>query len=495
MWRKSIVGLALFISTAAVADDVAFRVFREGAVYWQAGNNLKAYGVFDSIPHALPPIDDLRLYATGDAALKTGRIQRATALFEKLISEYPNSPWRAAVEAALAQMQSRPESVEIAPALNADSTTLNLYATELFRSRDYKKAVPVLAELLRRKGGQDQSLMITLASAYARSDHYDEAIALQRKIIAFPSEARRALYKIVFLEADRNHDKEAIVAAQEYLGKFPNGSERHKVMWIEAWSYYRLKEWTPALTHLQAYGDDVGSQEEKRRAEYWIARALEQMGNKMGAVTAYGVISGQNASDYYGHLASARLRHKPLAWSLPPAKKIAADKLNPESAASLLYSMGLYEFAPVVGWSGSYRDLIDKAAPVAGLTPSLVNAIVQVESHFRADAVSPAGAIGLMQLIPPTATELADDLHLGTFTTKKLLDPIWNVTLGMAYFHKLSAMFSRQQVPMIASYNAGEQAVQRWISKTSLADPEMFIEEIPYDETYAYVKHVLTLIW
>jgi soluble lytic murein transglycosylase len=497
VWRKFfLVIMSLWFSAPAVAGNEDYFLFREGYQYWQAGNALKAYAVFESIRRPLPPIDDLKLYATVMSAAQSGRAQQAASVMAKLSTEYPNSPWRAAAEAGLSQMQAPPESVALAPKLSADSAALNLYVTQLFKGRDYKKAVPVLEELLKRKGGSDVQLMMTLASAFARSSRYDEAIAMQRKIMnASSQEARRALYKIVFLQADRNHDKEAIAGAREYLDRYPNGAERLKVLWIQAWSSVRLKEWTSALTQLENYRDAVGARDEKRRAEYWMARCLEMMGNKSGAMTAYGVISGQNAADYYGVLASARLRHKPIDWQLPAAKKMSTGKLNTDSAASLLASLGMFELMPVLGWDGSYRDFVDTVALRWGLTPGLVNAIIQTESHFRQDALSPAGAIGLMQLIPPTAQTLVNDLHIGFFASKQLYDPIWNVTLGMAYLRKLSAMFSRQLVPMIASYNAGEQAVKRWTEQTPLTDPEIFIEEIPYDETYAYVKKVLTLMW
>lgn len=497
MWRKFfLVIISLWFAAPAFAGNESYYLLREGYHYWQAGNALKAYAIFESIKQPLPPIDDLKLYATAATAAQTGRHQQAEALFQKLISEYPNSPWRAAAESEVSQIQTPTEPAEMSPTLSADSVTLNQYVTELFRKRDYKKAVPVLQELLNRKDGNDVPLMMTLASAYARSSRYDEAIKMQRKIMAASAqEARRALYKIVFLQADRNHDKDAIVAAREYLESYPNGAERLKVLWIQAWSYVRLKEWTSALAQLEVYRDAVGARDEKRRADYWIARCLEMMGNKSGAATAYGVISGQNGADYYGVLASARLRHKPINWQLPVGKKSSTGKLNTDSATTLLASLGMFEFMPVVGWDSSYRDLVETVAPHWGLTPALVNAIIQTESHFRQDALSPAGAMGLMQLIPPTAIELVTNLHLGSFTPKQLYDPIWNVTLGMDYLRKLSAMFSRQLIPIIASYNAGEQAVKRWTEQTPLTDPEIFIEEIPYDETYAYVKKVLTLMW
>lgn len=476
------------------ASDTDYRLFREGYRYWEAGNSAKAYAVFESIHQALPPINDLRLYATGATALASGRSHQANTLFKKLIEDYPASPWSKAAERKLTQAP--PESVEEPSLKKSDTETLEFYATTLFRARDYKKATPVLAELLWRAGGDDLKLLTTLASAYARSNRHDEAIALQKKIAAnFPSEARRARYKIVFLEADRGHDKEAILAARDFLDRYPRGSENDNVMWILAWSHFRLKEWTPAITHFADYRDMVGSRINKTRADYWTARSLEHMGNKAGAAAAFGAIASKDSGGYYGYLASARLRHKPIVWQLPPPKKHKPVRLNTASAVALLGGLDLYELMPVVGWNGSYRELIDTVAPAWGLNSGLITSIIQVESHFKPNAVSSAGAVGLMQLIPTTAQQMSDEMHLDVFNLEDLRNPIWNVTLGMGYLRKLSSLYSRHVVAMIASYNAGEQAVSRWLEFRSLADPEMFIEEIPYDETNAYVKKVLSLIW
>lgn len=483
--RITLCVLVLLFSLPVLAtDSAAYRLFREGVLAWQAGNAARAYAIFESINQPLPPIEDLRLYATAKTAHDIGRDQQAARLFEKLISDYPQSPWKTAAE----------KKMSVLPPPTPEPEGLEERATFFFRARDYKKAAPLLKELLRRKGGEDLPLLIMLASAYARSSQYDEAITLQKKIMKFPKESRRALYKIVFLQADRNHDREAIAAAQDFLAQYPRAPERDEVQWILAWSHFRLKEWSLAIAGLESYRDMAKSGDRLRRADYWIARSILAMGNKVGAATAFGKIASRDSGDYYGHLASARLRHKSVAWQLP-VRKVVIGRLRPETAESLLASLQLYEFMPIVGWEGGYASLVEAAAPAWGLTAPLVTAVIQVESHFRPTVVSSAGAVGLMQLIPPTAIQLSDEMNLDTFSLADLRDPVWNVTLGMAYLRKLSGMFGRNLVAMIAAYNAGEQAVARWIAQTPLTDPEIFVEEIPYDETYAYVKKVISQVW
>jgi soluble lytic murein transglycosylase len=512
------------VARLSAAPEAGLRIFRDGYALWQQGNAIKAYAYFDQITSPIPPIDDLRLYATATTALETGRVQHAAAVYEQLIRQYPHSPWRAAAEKKLsaktpvlsevvrlqeaAQLLKRNLPAEAAAILeplvrvstggmSGETAILDLLATALFRAREYAKAVPVLAELLRRKGDNDVQLMMSLASAYARSNQFDEAIAMQRRISQFPQEARKAHYKIVFLEFDRGRNREAITAAQEYLEQYPNSSDQNSVVWMRAWAHLRLKEWPTAIAVLEVYRDTVGGRGEKQRAEYWIARCLEAMGNNAGAATAFGVLASQDSGGFYGYLASARLRHKPIPWQLQPAKLKGMARFGEAGTkAAVLSEMGFYELMPVVGGVDAYRNVVEKVAPAWGLTPELVLSLMNVESHFQANAASSAGALGLMQLILPTARQLVTELHLdGVFQDSDLRDPIWNVTLGMSYLRKLSGMFSRQLVPVIASYNAGEQAVTRWMSIRPMRDVEMFIEEIPYDETRAYVKKVLAGMW
>jgi soluble lytic murein transglycosylase len=126
---------------------------------------------------------------------------------------------------------------------------------------------------------------------------------------------------------------------------------------------------------------------------------------------------------------------------------------------------------------------------------SLYLAIIRQESNFDQSAVSSAGAIGLMQLIPPTAKSCAKVLGLPHNAFKR--DPKANVAKGIYYLDCLVGNFENF-IPAIAAYNAGEGAVKRWIIRygdpseiTSIYEMIDWIESIPYAETRLYVKKVL----
>ena len=115
------------------------------------------------------------------------------------------------------------------------------------------------------------------------------------------------------------------------------------------------------------------------------------------------------------------------------------------------------------------------------VTPSLVHAVIKVESGYRADAVSRAGAIGLMQLMPSTAEWCAKKVG-AEFEKADLFDPKCNITLGVYYLSYLLNRFNDEET-VIAAYNAGEGNVMLWKAQK--------LTEIPFPETRRYVERVI----
>jgi len=133
--------------------------------------------------------------------------------------------------------------------------------------------------------------------------------------------------------------------------------------------------------------------------------------------------------------------------------------------------------------------LIKERAPYAA-DPFLVAAVIREESHFNPRATSPAGALGLMQLMPETARGLSRQAGNDGFTPADLFDPSVNIELGSRYLSSLLARFDNDVVLAIAGYNAGPEAVSRW-ARSSPSEYDEFIESIPYRETRNYAKKVL----
>ncbi len=166
--------------------------------------------------------------------------------------------------------------------------------------------------------------------------------------------------------------------------------------------------------------------------------------------------------------------------------------------ASFLHSLpdadGFQRFVWEQSYPESYKPVVEKLVG-GSFDPKIVYAIMRAESNFRPAVVSPAGAVGLMQLMPVTAQKMAEQSGDNGFDAHSLYRPAKNIEYGVQYLKKLHGLFPNNAVAVIASYNAGEEAVGRWVNHGYSPDIEEFIEEIPYDETNLYVKKVMMSYW
>ncbi|MBI5378723.1 MAG: transglycosylase SLT domain-containing protein, partial [Nitrospirae bacterium] len=133
--------------------------------------------------------------------------------------------------------------------------------------------------------------------------------------------------------------------------------------------------------------------------------------------------------------------------------------------------------------------------PARGPDPLLVEAVIREESRFDPLAVSRAGAIGLMQILPETGAVLARRIGREIPSTRTLFDVDQNLELGVAYLDQLLAEFDQNILLAVASYNAGSRAVRGWAARNGRLDRDEFVEAIPYRETRLYVKRVLHSYW
>jgi soluble lytic murein transglycosylase len=137
----------------------------------------------------------------------------------------------------------------------------------------------------------------------------------------------------------------------------------------------------------------------------------------------------------------------------------------------------------------AYWESIQKYSAENGLDPYVVAALAAQESTFVANIRSPAKAVGLLQLEPPTARQVAKRLNM-KYTSTMLTDPEANLRLGTAYLAAKVREFGDLHL-VLASYNAGERPVHRWVDERPSLPREEFIDDIPYPETQNYVKRIL----
>jgi soluble lytic murein transglycosylase len=150
-------------------------------------------------------------------------------------------------------------------------------------------------------------------------------------------------------------------------------------------------------------------------------------------------------------------------------------------------------FAPAL-WNVAYpTGLLPtiKLQGAKGVDPYLIAAIIREESQYDVKAVSRVGAIGLMQVMPATANNVALRVGLPALGREDLFDQETNIRIGVRYVEQLLEQFSGNLVYTIASYNAGPLAVGNWIAQYRGQGQDEFVELIPYQETRQYVKRVL----
>ena len=139
----------------------------------------------------------------------------------------------------------------------------------------------------------------------------------------------------------------------------------------------------------------------------------------------------------------------------------------------------------------NYWDAIQREAQRRDLDPYLLASIIRQESGFEPTVVSNAGAVGLMQIMPNEAARIASLAGLEAVTRERLFDPHENLAIGAAEYSQKLARMEGNPILAIAAYNAGEEAVGRWIARTPIGDPDLFVESISYAETRLYVKTVI----
>jgi soluble lytic murein transglycosylase len=303
--------------------------------------------------------------------------------------------------------------------------------------------------------------------------------------------------------------------------------------WRLGWVALRARRHAEATARFRAAAEAAPWRGEAARAWYWSAKALEASG-AAGRDQAHGLlrmVADRYPVTFYGQRARARLG---LGASDPPpppdasadgpapghdellqlgfdadAADAAADAFeqdrDPRTARALavawdrlgdvVKSVAFAEDALAGGvrdqdtwrlaYPRAYWPQTQAAAAAAGIDPHLLLALVREESRYEAAVVSPARAVGLAQLLPSTASGLAGR----TVTLQQLKDPETNLRLGARYLRAQLDRFRGDLRLAAAAYNAGPGAASRWVDLD--ADPDYFVERIPYAETRAYVRRVL----
>jgi soluble lytic murein transglycosylase len=178
----------------------------------------------------------------------------------------------------------------------------------------------------------------------------------------------------------------------------------------------------------------------------------------------------------YGELGRARRRYQ-IAQSLPSALFNTAP--GPRT-----------RWAWECAFPSPYAGAVHAAEAAEKLPPGLLWAVMRQESGFDPGAVSPARAVGLMQLLPETARPIADEMSL-PHDDARLTSPSYALRVGARDLRKLLDQFHGDIALAVAAYNGGAESVERWLSRAPGMKLDSFVERIPFKETREYVAHVM----
>jgi soluble lytic murein transglycosylase len=179
--------------------------------------------------------------------------------------------------------------------------------------------------------------------------------------------------------------------------------------------------------------------------------------------------------------------------------RMALTRAEREVLSELAFSLGDMGLAfrlagwNKIGWPRPYEAKVEKAARKYGIDPNLLYAVMRAESLYDHRIVSSAGAIGLMQIMPRTGRYIADNISISDFEAEDLFNPDTALEFAAQHLAELVEGFQGRTALAIAAYNAGAHNVRRWMRRTRGDAPlDVFLERIPYRETFYYVRRVLS---
>ena len=365
------------------------------------------------------------------------------------------------------------------------------------------------------KAGQPDQALVLMQQVQAGCTPHDTAVLAHRIAASFRAEGRDA-------DAWR-------------LATSVSDPAVPQLMWDAGFAAYRLGDWADAAAQLEKLAVTAAAQNSLRaQGAFWAARAHMQSGDPQEVVTLlnfaaemepsfYGLISERmlgidtqtgfadailDQGDFHDLMAVPAAHRAVALWQIGETDFVGPElnrafvnnneRLDPAMAA-LARAIGVPNVELRASEASASRGImLTGLFPVPPYNPdggyrldsSLVLAFARIESRFQVQATSPAGARGLMQLMPGTAA------HLGVGDPDTLYNPGTSLAVGQRYIERLLDRLDGNLLELGGAYNAGPLAVDRWrTTKAGGNDPLLFVESIPVAETRSYVKRLMVYHW
>lgn len=415
-----------------------------------------------------------------------------------------------------------------------------------FRARHFREAEETFYGLLAknpRQGLADEA-KYWLAKSLDKSGREEDAITIYAKLAeTSPNStfADNALLAAAFIRKSQNKNEDELAFLKMLVQNYPQSNLCHAAFWEIAWTSYQEGDLKTATDYFKK---QLENDETRERALYWYGRTLWAMKDEKGAAKAFASLIAEYPHGFYAlsYKREAKIKedeflslsadlcdilpvpagfdrtkalialglHEEAAIELAAFRRKSADKPKTLAGLARLYlEMGDYHGAyslfrvdltrnpdrnSLVEWGVAYplayREEVAGFAANYGVPETLIFAIIRAESSYFPKALSPAGAVGLMQVMPATAAAVSKR-GSENFTQDQLTLPGINIRLGVKYLHDLLTLYDGNTVLAVAAYNAGTGSVYRWRKRFGNMPREQFIENIPFPETREYVKKVL----
>lgn len=310
------------------------------------------------------------------------------------------------------------------------------------------------------------------------------------------------------------------------------------IQWSLVWTHYLQKNFKETIQFANQFTKTSNNVNFTNKLFYWQGKAYQKINDSKNAEVVFEKILQEDPFNYYALLASGELKRalSPLTTTIENINTSNDDTLDWLIAVSELefaksyqksidnryktyneriFAMKLYA---LTGWHEgamrqisnfptkmrveltekfhflvypqAYGSLVGVYAKKRNLPKSLILAIIRQESAFNSTVRSWADAFGLMQMIPEAAVRLSQRFQIPYRDYNDLYDPEVNIAMGTALVSELSDKYQKRFIPIVASYNASEDAVQTWLRDRFNGDYHEFIELVPYEETRNYLKLV-----
>ena len=410
------------------------------------------------------------------------------------------------------------------------------YARTLYKLGKWNEAKSITV-----KGLQLYSSFAEPKCIYENIDSFislsDSKLTTLKYLYSINPKAKGADY-ILYLTAKYSPSSETPYIYEQLYKKFPDGQFSGEALYKTFYSKINQDKYDTALKLGRIHLSRFSNTNSAPAVMYWMAKIYDKKQMYDMAKSYYKGVLSKYPDSYYALRANAKLHqgHKMFEDRELCTKPVVFPTKNKSEAdlAIKLAQLGDYDFVKelykndefVQSWieyqQGNYthsafiaREAMDKLEIKPDFkdtrwrlvyplhyynyvqkysqdeNPIIIQAIIKEESHFNPGAKSPVGAVGLMQLMPATANEIANAYGL----PNNLYNPEYNIHLGCLYYGKMRKSLNDKDMSAIMAYNGGWAAVTRWKNKLNYDDIDDFVEKIPYPETQDYLKKVLRSYW